>query len=247
MSFILDALKKSEADRHKTTGPGVYELKVPAPRARFPVWALIVALLLGINLLVGLWYLIKTDQPTPIVRSEAPPAAANPVPAPAPAPAPITAAVTATPAMPSDDDTGRTDVARGIYNPADFEPAIDPAAPTTTPAPPVVRPAPRTGTNNTPPQTRSFPESAMAAPPARRPATQGLPSRDDLALEGIPVPEVSMSLHVYDANPAKRFAFVNGNRAQEGDALPNGIRVESITPDGAILTWQNRRFLLALP
>lgn len=230
MSFILDALKKSEADRHKNVGPGVYELRVPKPRARFPAWALIVALLLGINLLVAIWYLMKTDTATPVVRSAAPPVTVRPPPAPV------------APAAAAEEDTGRTDLARGIYNPADFEPAIEPAA--DAPAARAPRPVPRLSDASPRPPP---PLPREPSPSARRPATQGLPSRDDLTLEGIPVPEVSMSLHVYDANPAKRFAFVNGNRAQEGDVLPNGVRVESITPDGAILNWQNRRFLLALP
>lgn len=217
MSFILDALKKSESDRQRNANPGVYELKVAVPRARFPVWAIILAFLLGINLLVGVWYLMKTDQPTQLWPAET---AATALPAPAP-PAPAAAPVA--------PEAERTDIARGIFNPADFEPAVEPEK-----APPAaVRTAPR--------------DTRAPAASARRPATQGLPSRDDLILEGVTVPEVSMSLHVYDPDPARRFAFINGNRTQEGAVLPNGILVQSITPEGAILLWQDRRFLLALP
>jgi general secretion pathway protein B len=232
MSFILDALKKSESDRQRNANPGMYELKVAVPRARFPVWAIVLAFLLGINLLVGVWYLMKTDQPTRLKRDEtaapALPAPALPAPAlPAPAlPAPALPAPAAAPVTP---EVERTDIARGIFNPADFEPAVEPEK-----APPAaVRTVPR--------------ETRPPAASARRPATQGLPSRDDLILEGVTVPDVSMSLHVYDPDPARRFAFINGNRVQEGAVLPNGIRVQSITPEGAILLWQDRRFLLALP
>ncbi len=213
MSFILDALKKSETDRQRNANPGMYELKVAVPRARFPAWAIILALLLGINILVGAWYLMQTDQPTEINRVDAADKAPQ-----APAAAP--------PVMP---ETDRTDVARGIFNPADFEPAVEPEKV----APAAAQTAPRA--------TRA------PAASARRPATQGLPSRDDLILEGITVPEVSMSLHVYDPDPVRRFAFINGNRIQEGAALTNGILVQAITPEGAILLWQDRRFLLALP
>lgn len=217
MSFILDALKKSESDRQRNANPGVYELKVAVPRARFPVWAIILAFLLGINLLVGVWYLMKTDQPTQLRPAET---AATALPAPAP-PAPAAAPVA--------PEAERTDIARGIFNPADFEPAVEPEK-----APPAAaRTAPR--------------DTRAPAASARRPATQGLPSRDDLILEGVTVPDVSMSLHVYDPDPARRFAFINGNRTQEGAVLPNGILVQSITPEGAILLWQDRRFLLALP
>ena len=212
MSFILDALKKSESDRQRNANPGMYELKVAVPRARFPAWAIILALLLGINVLVGIWYLMKTDQPTELGRAET---ATTTLPAPA--------------AAPVTPEVERTDIARGIFNPADFEPAVEPEKAPPAPA----RTEPR--------------EARIPAASARRPATQGLPSRDDLILEGISVPDVSMSLHVYDPAPARRFAFINGNRVQEGAVLPNGIQVQSITPEGAILLWQDRRFLLALP
>jgi hypothetical protein len=33
-------------------------------------------------------------------------------------------------------------------------------------------------------------------------------------------------------------------RLREGQSTPAGIRVESITPDGAILSWQGSRFFL---
>jgi general secretion pathway protein B len=223
MSFILDALKKSESDRQRNANPGMYELKVAVPRARFPVWAIILAFLLGINVLVGVWYLMKTDEPTELSRAAT---TATTLPAttlPAPAP-PVPAA-----APPVTPESERTDIARGIFNPADFEPAVEPEkAP-----PPALQAVPR--------------ETPAPAASARRPATQGLPSRDDLILEGVAVPDVSMSLHVYDPDPARRFAFINGNRTEEGTVLPNGIVVQSITPDGAVLLWQDRRFLLALP
>ena len=60
MSFILDALKKSERERQRNANPDIYELKVAVPGARFPAWTIILALLLGINVLVGVWYLMKT-------------------------------------------------------------------------------------------------------------------------------------------------------------------------------------------
>ena len=36
MSFILDALKKSESDRQRQSGPALFEVKVAAPRTRLP-------------------------------------------------------------------------------------------------------------------------------------------------------------------------------------------------------------------
>jgi general secretion pathway protein B len=232
MSFILDALKKSESDRQRNAGPGLHELRVAAPRARFPVWAVVIAALLGINLLVGIWWLIRSDTPTAQATAANPaqPAQTTPLPTPAPLPAAPSAA---------DADMGRTDLERGIYNPADFEPAVEPAV---EPAAPASSPRTRAA----PPIAR-VPDLAPEPLPARTPVTSSLPAREDLVLDGIAVPEVSMSLHVFDPDPARRFAFINGSRVQEGDSLPNNLRVEAIAPEGVILSWQGRRFLAPLP
>ena len=46
MSFILDALKKSESDRQRQNGPALFEVKVAPPRTRLPLWAMAIAVLL---------------------------------------------------------------------------------------------------------------------------------------------------------------------------------------------------------
>ena len=59
MSFILDALKKSESDRQRQTSPALFEVKVAAPRRRWPLWATGLAVLLGVNVLVLAWVLMR--------------------------------------------------------------------------------------------------------------------------------------------------------------------------------------------
>ena len=63
MSFILDALKKSETDRQRQSGPSLFEVKVAAPRRRLPIWAVAIAVLLGINLIVVSWMLLRRPSP----------------------------------------------------------------------------------------------------------------------------------------------------------------------------------------
>ena len=58
MSFILDALKKSESDRQRQNGPALFEVRVAPPRTRLPPWAIAIALLLVVNLGVALWMLL---------------------------------------------------------------------------------------------------------------------------------------------------------------------------------------------
>ncbi len=38
--------------------------------------------------------------------------------------------------------------------------------------------------------------------------------------------------------------LINMKRLREGDSLPEGIKVESITPDGVILSHNGSKFLL---
>jgi general secretion pathway protein B len=59
MSFILDALKKSEIERQRQTVPGLMEAGGVVRRARFPLWAVLLAVLLGINMIVLLVLLTR--------------------------------------------------------------------------------------------------------------------------------------------------------------------------------------------
>ena len=84
--------------------------------------------------------------------------------------------------------------------------------------------------------------ASMPAPPPAVPAR----TRDDLLAAGDAVPEAQVSLHVYDADPAKRFVFLNGQRLREGDAAANGLRVERIEADGVVLDHRGNDFKVAL-
>ena len=63
MSFILDALRKSEHARQRQTGPGLAEVPVAAPRSKTNVWATAAVALLVVNLLaVGVLLLRRAQQ-----------------------------------------------------------------------------------------------------------------------------------------------------------------------------------------
>src|ERR1700716_830189 len=59
MSFILDALKKSESDRQRQSGPALFEVKVAPPKSRFPVWAIAIVALLVVNMIIVGWMLLR--------------------------------------------------------------------------------------------------------------------------------------------------------------------------------------------
>jgi general secretion pathway protein B len=81
MSFILDALRKSEHDRQREKGPGLAEVAVATPKPRKNVWASVVVGLLVVNLLaVGVLLLRragKSSSEAATASVAAPNAAAN--------------------------------------------------------------------------------------------------------------------------------------------------------------------------
>ena len=96
MSFILDALKKSEVERQRQAIPGLMDSRPLPPRAKFPLWAAALIALLVVNLVILAVVLTRGGaragagpSPTPpTATAKAPPAAASPA---AAASAPITA------------------------------------------------------------------------------------------------------------------------------------------------------------
>lgn len=245
MSFILDALKKSETDRQRQSAPALFEVKVAAPRRRFPVWAIGLAVLSGINVLVLGWLVLRKPAEAPPATASAAPATAAPAATPAPAPAPdgaVTVPATVTfqvnvpanslgsPAAPAPSEPGV--VAPSAAPPLAEEPLLSGQQ---TPVPPDY--------DSRDYQPAITAEQAGAAAAVRR--AGGVPSRDEVLARGTQLPDLRMDLHVYDTDPAKRFVFINMRKLREGEALPEGVRVEEITPSGAKLSYQGSQFAMS--
>ena len=86
MSFILDALKKSENDRQRQSGPALFEVRVPPPRSKLPMLAIVIVSLLVVNLGVVGWLMLR--KPAAAAETQLPAAVTTP---PAATPAPGTA------------------------------------------------------------------------------------------------------------------------------------------------------------
>jgi hypothetical protein len=63
MSFILDALRKSENSRLRQDHPAVFSHRITAQRQRLPIWALVLIALLAINLLIVAFLLLRSTAP----------------------------------------------------------------------------------------------------------------------------------------------------------------------------------------
>jgi len=215
VSFILDALKKSENERQRKAGPALYEVKLAPPRNRLPWWMITVGALLGVNLIVVLWLLIRSPSP-----------AAAPVVASASAPSPAGSAPVTAPVAPPPAQTG-------------------PPATTTNTPPPTLN-----GSGG-PPASIASDDLAPAVEPTPDPAERvhttteaGLPSYQEAAARNSRIPALHLDFHLYAAKPQDRFVFINMKKMHEGDAMPDGVRVESINDEGAVLSFEGTRFTL---
>ncbi|MDE2407168.1 MAG: general secretion pathway protein GspB [Xanthomonadaceae bacterium] len=225
MSLILEALRKSEAERRRDNTPDVALELPPAPTRtshRPPAWLLPMALLTVALLALGGW--LGTRMATRDNAASAPsasaqdsadtttPAVATPS-APAPLPAPQSASTFASASAPS---------------PAT---ATMVATPATIPAPlpkPAVPPRPEPAAPAVPPPAPVLPASAV-------------PNLADTGL-----PPVKLSMHMWDADPGKRFVILDGQRMGEGDRS-GALSVITIERNGVVIERNGQRARIPLP
>ena len=270
MSFILDALRKSEHERQRQTGPALAEVAVAPPKPRSNVWATAAIALLLVNLVtVGVVLIRKASrEPGATPAATASPAGPATTPSAAPPQAPPVVSMTRTaPAQDTADGAPpmlqpareAKPVAAGPHNPLEDEvsggpPTLDPevaAQAAEAPAgPPAVTRAPA-GRGSV--VYESLPDSAtVGGLPSRASATASnaagtsgrrLPTADEVSAAG-GVPALNLNLHVYSTKPAERMVFINGRKYREGDTLQEGPVVRQITPDGVILELRGSQFVL---
>jgi len=274
MSFILDALRKSEHARQRQTGPGLAEVPVAAARPRTNAWAAAAVALLVVNLLAVGVYLLRragTSEAPAATATTAVPATApaaetanssptRPPAARAPAPGPVTQGAAPARAAASEPPTaaGRNPLADEVGDAeAGYEPDPQAAATAVPPGPAAVvkngnarrgsvvyAPTPEAADDSYSPSPEPLPQQQAAAAPTAAPASSVLPGADEIAARGT-IPVLHLDLHVYATQPQQRFIFVNSHRYREGDTLAEGPVVEQITPDGAVLSFRGSRFRLS--
>ena len=221
MSFILDALRKSEIERQRQSGPSMAEFPAAREDRRLPVALIAIGLLLAINVAVVLFFMLR-QSPAPAAAATqvaaAPPASVtNPPPASA-APLPAIAPTPQTELQAAQDATGQfAEPLPELYGESATQP---PDAPDPT----------------------LLPDARVSTPGV----TYSEPLPDDAptveAATGLPT--LTVDLHIYANDPAKRAIFINGRRYTQGAHTAEGPIVEEITPDGAVLSYHGRRFQL---
>ncbi|HZX76650.1 general secretion pathway protein GspB [Lysobacter sp.] len=251
MSLILDALRKSEAERRRGQVPDLHaELPPRAPAtagtSRSWVWWMVGSLLV---LLIAGAFAMRWWQPG---RVAAPVTAA---PAEVTPPRAIAPAITSEPVTPavqplaSPEVTAAARPAPKVVQPPSAAPVAQVEAPPASEPQPASRPAPAAVA----PPVAAMPAPVSAAPaptvdpaPSPSPPVSGTTLRlaDLSPAEREQLPALKISMHMWGPTPAQRFAIIDGTRVGQGDRVGEAV-VEEIVADGVVLSWHGRR--LALP
>ncbi|MBT9599137.1 MAG: general secretion pathway protein GspB [Vitreoscilla sp.] len=220
MSYILDALKRADAERERGHVPGLHAQPMTLSTddggsARRPTrWGLIAGGLVAAMIAVAIAWRMGADAHAPL---PAPMAVAQPEAAPPPVVAPVQVA----PPPPAPTVPAPVPVATA--------PAPLPLATAPAPAPVVRRPA--------------------AAPPPRAAAASAEPPPAPIvALADLPgdvrkqIPPLVVGGSIYSDDAKNRFLILNGDVVHEGGRVAPGLVLERIGPKSAVLRFEDRRF-----
>ena len=215
MSFILDALKKSEIDRQRQSMPGLMDAPVALRRPRLPLWAILLGALLSINIAVLAVMLMRNGSTSA---------------------APVKRADTAA------SSQAKPAAAQDHFSPLDTSPVYAPEIPV--PPAEEAAPATRSFAQRSAPRPFRKPDPVLVdESPADN--DELLPSINEINLTGAQaLPELHLDVHVYATKPSDRFVYINMRKYHEGSALQEGPTLERIRRDGVVLNYQGVRFIL---
>ena len=243
MSYILEALKKAQAERQLGSAPTIHALPIqaaPPERAGAGKAPLAIALTAAVVAATGagvMWW----RQATPV----APPLAASAVVAPAPIaqapPAPVPLQM-----------QPQAPVQIEPQAPVQIQPQPQRQA-TLAPSALAVAPKPAPVKNRAPaptpaPTTAAAPPAVAAAPPGPSPAApeENLPMLRDLPeSQRSGVPQVTFGGYMYSPNPADRLLLIDKTLRHEGEEVAPGLVLEKLLPKAAVMNYRGTRYRVA--
>jgi len=251
MSLILEALKKSEAERQRGQAPGLFVEQAPLARARregAPAWAYALGALLLVVLAVFGWRewsrgesAAPSPQPSPASgrgsEAAAPPPAGRGGEAAVLQPAGEGGEAAVLPLPSVGEGRGEGAVVRA-----------GPPAPAPMPSP---QPSPASGRGSEAAVLQPAGEGGEAA--VLQPAGPGreagsIPRLADLAAgERAALPPLKLTMHVFADDPGARFVILDGRRLGEGAMVAEGVVLRDIDRDGVVIEAQGRALRLPRP
>jgi len=252
MSYILDALKKSEEERKRGTVPdllAVQDTRVQEQGKRH-WWPYLLLVALALNAGIFLWWLIpwqskkqdvtaysSTRQVTLPEKSadvESEPRKQTPVPS---QDTPLVKTLPDKRVSDTPDLSVQTKTAEQKQAPSTSAPTVETQESRAT-SPSLSLQAPAT----------------VPSPPETKPSGNSTNERGGMLynLYELPssiqqnLPAFAITAHIHTGDPASGMVKVNGQMMREGQELSPGLKLEEIIPDGVIFRYQNYRFRVGL-
>lgn len=219
MSYILEALKKSQAERQLGELPSIHAPQVQLHDAaassaarRAPVWLALGGVSVAVAAALLLWQPWRAGAAAPVVPAvlaQAVPAPVAALPA-APAPAPVVASV------PPAAIAAPVHHARPVAEPKQEMPGQ-------TVPPPVAAPAPAA------PPTPAVEETVAGMRDLPEPIQRQIPA-------------IVIGGYIYSKNPADRLLLIDKVLRHEGEELAPGLVLEKLQPKAAIFSFKGYRY-----
>ncbi len=242
MSYILDALKKSDQQRRRGAAPTLLTVQATATaleRPRFPLNGVIMAVLLCAGIAVGWLHPWQSEESVPAPQA----AATHPM-------EPGVQSAISVPVSPQPHLAGAMEPGLAAPGPTSSDqfahlPSVS-AVRHETPA----LAQSESHASEAPADAVVQREPAVAPAEAKElagPADAGQGKRV-MALNELPasiqqeIPTISISFHVYSSKPKDRRVMINGEMLGQGEQSASGLSLEEITPDGVILGYKGYRF-----
>jgi general secretion pathway protein B len=224
MSFILDALKKSETDRQRQSSAEFTGIPTSPGVQSVPRWLWVVGALLAVNLIVLTGLMLRPDADPLQSSLPADGSAADPAPA---------------------DDAATLNFEEQVAEARRNRPEQQNRSS-------VVPPEQQSRSTVVPPEAEPIETASdvirpnlISQNPSSISTTDIYPSIHEIIANGsINLPELHLDIHVYSENPEERFVFINMSKLREGSQLSEGPVVAEITPDGVVLGHLGQLFLL---
>ncbi len=231
MSYILEALKKSEQERGAGESPSVQTIHsagLQYAQQKKPLWPYVLAVVITLNVIALIVFFAPATQS--LKQSDA---------------------ATATPA-PIADRSVNTTLASAIQENTPSTPPVVAKAPVAkppalAPAQPLAQPLQQTTARVADKTVTTARSSEDNYQPSISKKTRNdyvsVVDVRDLPLDiQARIPDMVFSAHVYSSNPQQRSVVINGNFMEQGDMLTSKLRLDEITPGGVVFDFDGVRF-----
>ena len=220
MSYILDALKKSEQERGHGNIPDVQtmhssSLSYRSEKKAYWPYILITAVLL--NLIAIVYFIVDKDSPEETADTTQ---------------ATIVASHTTVENEPAVKETTAAEIPVTISS-AHENKTVTEATP---------QPEEKTIETKTRPEKKTKTVAAVQEEPATNEPAEIIDFYELPEAIKQDLPSIVISAHVYSTNPLQRSIVINNNFMEEGEYVLDGLILYEITPDGAIFNYQGTLF-----